>query len=503
MKETTRIARGATAVFTSNVYSNFVMFIFYIVITHKLALDSLGVLYSMNIISGFISTFLLLQLPGGFSRFVVGYYQTNRFDEARYLFRRGLMVATIITVAAGPSLILFAPIIMKLLLGHTEYLTLYYLVVADFLLNTYNGFLGVAVSARRIFGFGSLVGAISTTAKVGLAVALITLGYGIISVFYGWIASDLVSLAANLYFSRTLMSGTTTKVSVRSVVAYSMPFFIANGLVVVLQNVDRLFVLKYLGTISLGVYGTLLIASSIPKILPSSLGGTLFPAMIKFEEQQALTRGVVTKAVRYMAMINLPVLGLVAALGEPLLHVFLGRSFYGSWTSFSILVFGGGAMSLDIPLTQVLLAKKKTKILALQQLVSSSALALFAVILIPRLYLDGAALAYVIARVVGFIVVGVNVYRVGLFSVNVRAYVGSLGVTGALVFTTILTEYFTHFSVYLLPLYVGVGVATGVLSARYIGVLQAGDRQEVVDFFPQQFRALIDTLWRKLDLPVE
>lgn len=183
-------------------------------------------------------------------------------------------------------------------------------------------------------------------------------------------------------------------------------------------------------------------------------------------------------------MINLPVLGLVAALGEPLLHLFLGRSFFGAWTAFAILVFGGGAMSLDIPITQVLLAKKRTKVLAVQQLVSSLTLGSLALLLIPRFYLDGAALAYVLARIVCFVVVGFSVYRLGLFSVKWRDYIESLGVTGAMVAATLVFESYTHFSTYMLPLYVLAGSVLGLVVARSIGLLHGEDYSEVVDFFP-------------------
>jgi len=502
-KETTRIARGATAVFSGSMFSNILTFVFYIVITHMLPLNSLGVLYTLNVVGSFASTFLLLQLPGGFSRFIVGYFQTGRLAEARYLFRKGVLFATLISAVSAPVMVLMAPFITKLLFGAPSYLSLFYLVVADFVLSTYISFLSVVVGARRIFGRGSLVGVVSTVSRIGLAIILIFLGFGLISVLFGWIASDIVSLVAYAHFSRVLWKGETVRSSLKDVVTYSIPFFIAGGLVVVLQNVDRLFVLRFLGTISLGVYGTLLVAASIPKVLPNSLSGTLLPAMVKLEEEKQLTKGVVTKAVRYMAIINLPVLGLVAAVGGPLVNVFLGRSFYHAWPSFSILVFGSGAMSLDIPITQVLLAKKVTKYLAVQQIVSSATLAFFAVLLIPRFYLDGAALAYVCARIAGFVVVGSAVYRLGLFSVRWRDYASSMIVSCSMVATTLGVERYTSFSPLLLPLYLMIGALTGIIVTKISGLFCANDYQEIVDFFPRQLRRFVAYIWKMFGFPYQ
>ncbi|MEM0272356.1 MAG: oligosaccharide flippase family protein [Thermoprotei archaeon] len=500
-RETTRIARGATAVFSGSLVSNLLNFAFYIVITHYLPLGGLGTLYALNLVEGFAMSFLLLQLPGGFSRFIVGYTQTKRLPEARYLFRRGVTVATAISSISAPALVLATPLLAKWVLGSPRDFNLFYLMTVDFVFYTYTSFLGACVPAKRIFGISSVLGVVTTTARVGLGIALIFLGFGVTGVLYGWIASDVIGLGAYLLLSRDLLFGDELKNDLVKVVKYSMPFFVANGMTIVLQNVDRLFVLKYIGVVSLGVYGTLLIASNIPKILPSSLSSTLYPAIIKFEEESRLTPNVVASAVRYMAMVNLPILGLVAAVGEPLLRLFLGGSFAAAWIAFSILVFGGGAMSLDIPIVQVLLAKKQTKVLAIQQLVSSLTLAILAIALIPKLYLVGAASAYVLARIAGFIVTGSKVYRLGLFRVKWRDYIKTFVTTLALISATLGLEHFTGFTYYLLPVYLFTGSLMGIVCARLVGLFYTEDYSEIIEFFPSRLKGIVDWVWGMFGLP--
>lgn len=500
-RDTTKIARGATALFSSSLLSNLLIFAFYIAITHLLTPASLGVLYTFTVIDSFLATFLLLSLPGGFSRFITGFYQTGRLAEARYLFRRGLLIATIICSTSAPILLLLGPYITRLLFGSPDYILLYNLVVLDFVVSTYSSFLGVVVSARRVFGWGGLIQVLSTAARVGVGVGLIVAGLGLAGVLAGWIASDLVCIAAYAYLSRSLFTGEAVKSELKEVFLYSLPLFMANSLVVVLQNVDRLFVLEYLGTVSLGIYGTVLIASNIPKILPSSISNTLYPVMVKYEEEKALTKGVVSKAVRYMVMVNLPILGLVAATGAPLLQLFLGTKFSQAWPSFSILVFGAGAMSLDIPITQVLLAKKKTKVLAVEQLVSSFLLALCALLLIPRLFLIGAALAFVLARIGGFIVVATSVYRLGMLGVEWRDYFKTFVVTGTIASLVLVTEHLTDFRTYLLPLYLALGGLAGLTVARFINLFNGEEYRELYEFVPPQLRGLLNWVWEKFGLP--
>jgi len=88
-------------------------------------------------------------------------------------------------------------------------------------------------------------------------------GFGVIGLIYGWVASDVFALCVNAYLSRWLIFGPGAKTNLRPVFSYSFPLLISSGVVLVLQNVDRLFVLRYLGVDELGIYGTLLNAAGI------------------------------------------------------------------------------------------------------------------------------------------------------------------------------------------------------------------------------------------------
>lgn len=93
LRETTKIVRGAAAGFSSGLVFNLMSFGFYLAIVRLLPTDSLGVFYTLQLVMGFITTFGLLSLPSGVNRFVTGFVQTNRLEEARYLFRKGLTMA--------------------------------------------------------------------------------------------------------------------------------------------------------------------------------------------------------------------------------------------------------------------------------------------------------------------------------------------------------------------------------------------------------------------------
>jgi O-antigen/teichoic acid export membrane protein len=476
---------------------------FYLIVIHLMSANSLGIFYTLQLVWSLTTTFAFLSLPSGFLRFVTGYVQTNRIAEARYLFRRSIMIALVIILITVPILFLFAPILSTWLFGPEQNRFLVYLTIVDFALYGLGTFLSVSLNATRAFNRVGLLQIVYGALRFGLAVVLFFAGFGVPSLIYGWIVADSFYLVFYSYFSRLFWFGFEVKNELKKVVTFSLPFFVSSGIVLVLQNVDRLFVLKYLGLDELGIYGTLLIAAGVPQLLPSSVGTALLPAVIKIEEKDGLVSDVVTNSIRYITILTLPILSLVASLSKPLISAVLGPNFAFGWVAFAVLTVGYAAMSPDIPLGQVLTAKKKTRVLAIQQVVSGVVLAGLALVLIPQFFLTGAALAYVLARLAGFVFILPSLYRLKLFKVEWLEYVKIVASSSIILLVTVGMESLTSYKLALLPLYLLVGVAVGLASVKLLKVFRDEDYHVMMDFMPRRFRDVASKAWRILGLPIQ
>ncbi|MDA4122202.1 MAG: oligosaccharide flippase family protein [Thaumarchaeota archaeon] len=501
MSESRIIAHGAAYMLSSSLVFNLFSLAFYITIVRLLPPDTLGVFYSLTIVLTFATTFALLSLPAGFGRFMTAAAQTDKIEEARYLFRRGILAAGGIMIVTTPILILLSPMLSVWLFSSTGFTSLLYLVTIDFAIFVLNSFLVLPLSATRRFASLGILQVLYGAIRFGFAIALVLLGVGLPALIYGWIVSDIFYLGAYAYLSIPFFKGSERRTSLRDILPYSLPLFISSGIVLALQNVDRLFVLKYLGLAALGVYGTILIASGIPQLLPTAVGNALFPAMMKAEHLENLPKEFVTKAIRYISIITIPLLGLVASLGKPFIQVLLGSNISFAWVSFAVLTLGNAAMCPDIPLGQVLAAKKATRIIGIQQIVSGGCLAGFAILLIPPFFLTGAALAYVLARVAGFAFILPFLYRFGYFNVEWEEYGKIIASTVVTAAATIIAETLTGFSSYLLPGYLVFGGVILVVSARLFGVLRAEDYDVILDAVPLSLRPLGRSIWKLMRLP--
>lgn len=500
-RESTEVARGAAFNAGSNLVFYALSLAFYLVIVRLLPADALGVYYSLGVVVTFSTTFAFFNLPGGFLRFLTGLVQTGRLGEAAYMFRRSLAIGTTLAGLSTLVLLVLTPSISQWLFGSMEYLSLIYLAIADFVIVGLNNFLNEPLYAARAFGRLGLLSVVYSALRYGFAILLLLLGYGIAALVYGWIAADLFYFISYFYFAVPLLNQVRLKTELKGIFAYSLPLLLSSGVVLVLQNVDRLFVLKYLGIGELGIYGSILIATQVPQILPGAVGTSLPPALIKLEESGGLPAEAVTRSIRYISVVSIPILGLVAALGRPLVDLFLGTTFTFAWVSFAILTLGYAAMCPDIPLGLVLSTKKRTRILGLQQIVSSACLALFAVLLIPTFFLSGAALAYVLARVAGFAFILPFLYRLGYFKVEWKEYLKIIGTTLVTIGVTIFVEARSGYATSLLPFYFVAGVAAMFVSFKGFNVLRSDDYAVVMDVIPASLRPIGSGIWRALRFP--
>ncbi|PSN84000.1 hypothetical protein B9Q02_09940 [Candidatus Marsarchaeota G1 archaeon BE_D] len=123
-------------------------------------------------------------------------------------------------------------------------------------------------------------------------------------------------------------------------------------------------------------------------------------------------------------------------------------------------------------------------------------------LLIPRFFLTGAALAYVLARVIGFLVTGPPVYKMGLLKVDIKSYVKILLTSVSVILSVLLVENLTRFAWWLLPLYLIIGSISGILMAKIVRLFNEDDYETIMDALPKELRLFAKYLWLKLDFPL-
>ena len=477
---------------------------FYLIIVRVLSLEGLGAYAAAG-------TFLALVLPlltwpiYGVGRYVIGYYQTGRLEEARGLYVRGLVMVLTASVALAIVVWAFALPLSSLYYGTTRYVWLLRLMAIDMIVYVYSNYVfSIAFPASMRFGRWGLLQAVWAFTRYGAALALLFAGFGPAGLIAGWVAGDAASAALSTYWSLDFVTGGRIKTPLLPALSIAVPIAMGNYIAVVLQNIDKLFVLKYTGLAEMGSYSIIMTGSVVVQAAANgSLSGAIYPFFVKFEESGTLNGETVAAAIRYVTVLTVPPFFLVAALGRPLIQLLLGPAFVHDWEAFAVLMVGHAAMNYDLPITQALQARKATRTLGAQAIVSAALLAALSPPLIARWFVIGAAVAYVLARLTGFLGVAAPKARsLGLLKIDLREYIKTILAAITTLVVTLAVEAATGFSLALLPLYILIGVVALVASVRALKVLRADDYVALMEVTPVSLRELLSRTWSLLGLPM-
>ena len=502
MQYKAKVFTGSIKLISSNTIVYLLQFAFYLTIVRVLKLEYLGI-YQATALIFVLLNFAFTWPNSGFNRYITGYYQVNKQEEARGLYLIGIALGLIGGFIIIAISCFFGKYLSLIYFGNINYVLILKLMALDLLVSAYNSYAGISLNASMRFGKYGFIQVIWAVLRYGTGIMLLFMGFGPIGLIIGWIAGDLGSAAFYTYWSLDFIKGPKSKPPIKPIIIFAAPLALGGSITLLLQNFDKIFVLRYLGVAELGSYTTIMIASSVPQMIPSSLGSTLLPAFIGIEEKGWLNADVVSKSIRYITILTIPLLFFIAFLGKPLILLFLGSEFVHDWKAFAIFTAGHAIMSYDIPINQALVAKKETKTLAIQQLVSSSLLAFLAPMLIKYWFAVGAALAYVIVRFVGFIGVAFPRARsLNLLKIELNEYVKTMVIALIISFTTLYIEILFNFSIIMIPLYIAVGLILFIISANALKLLRVDDYTALMEAIPLRFKSLFSRFWSIARFPM-
>ncbi|MCG2872879.1 MAG: oligosaccharide flippase family protein [Acidilobus sp.] len=441
----------------------------------------------------------------GIGRYVIGYYQTGRLEEARGLYIRGLAMVLTSSVAIAVAIWALASPLSELYYGTTRYAWLLRLTALDLVVCTYYNYVYyVALQASTRFGRWGLTQVVWAFTRYGVGLVLLFAGFGPAGLIAGWVAGDAASAALGTYWSLDFVVGSRNKAPLLPALSIAAPIAIGYFMATLFQNIDKLFVLKYIGLAEMGSYAVIMLGSgTFQTIVYNSLSGAIYPFFVKFEESGSLSGETVAAAIRYVTVLTVPPFFLLAALGRPLIQLLLGPAFVHDWEAFAVLMVGHAAMNYDLPITQALQARKATKTLGTQAIVSAAVIAALSPPLIARWLATGAAVAYVLARLVGFLGVAAPKARsLGLLKIDLREYAKTISAAIITFAVTLIAEVVTGFGLALLPLYIALGGIAMVASLRVLRVLRADDYIALMEATPVSLRGLVARAWSLLGLPM-
>ena len=201
-------------------------------------------------------------------------------------------------------------------------------------------------------------------AKGGASIALALAGFGAWSLVLGQLAGAAASVVAlwwvvpwrpRLEFDAGIAA---------DLLGYGWKVAAVDALAVVLNKADNLFVGRFLGTASLGIYT---LAFRIPELLVKQFaqvaGQVLFPVFARMRDEPERMREALLRALRMLALVALPVAVGLAVVADPLVRLLFSAKWIAAAPVVAVIALYTGVRALTLNLGAVYKAQGRPEIL--------------------------------------------------------------------------------------------------------------------------------------------
>ncbi len=439
-----------------------------------------GILMSLYLINRSV---LNTGLPRAVSKFL-----SESPEKIGSIFKSSFKIQVVIAVSFALFYILFAPLIANIL--HDQSLVNYIIFIgvmvtpmALFSLHT-NGYL----NGLRMFRQQAYVSTVYPIVRLGFTILLVWLGWAL----WGALVGYFMAIIFGLLWCRYLLRRFNTKADkttedqaypAKKIISFAVPIVIASLAFTLLRNVNILFIKSILGDNNLvGLYTAAATLSTITYIAFTGLPLTLTPSVSGAIASQDWhhVRKYISKSIRYLLLLLLPITALMAATSKELLVFFYSAEYAPAAAVLSLLVIASAFLSIFSVFGSIVTGSGRPRMEMYWCVGLVLALALLNILLIPVYGMIGSAWASVITSVIAAVIAGGYVYwKFKAFT----AVSSVLRISGVSVFIFILARHWPPSGIALALPYITLTLLYGILLYLF-GELKKSDFLLVRNLLP-------------------
>ncbi len=357
-------------------------------------------------------------IPTAMSKYLSEVLETNP-ERIAAIKRRTAILQTLIIGAVTAAFFLASPLIAKLL--HDPSLTRLFqlssLVIPAFAAASFYHYYLIGL---HLFQLQAIVKIIRSFARVG-CIALAAVYFGLDGAVAGYILAPLLTFIAvviidELYIKRRLRLGERAigvefDFPAKTLLSYAGPLTLFLVFYELILTLDLYFVKALLQDDHLtGLYNAAITVGRIPYYLFAALAMIMLPAISKTtaERNDAETTSLVERSLRLLALILFPLVALLSAYANEILHLFYGNRYDGAAAAMQVFAVGVGFLTVFYVLAFALNGAGKVGIPLRLSIAGFLGMLILNFALIPPLGIVGAALATTIVS--GILMLAILVY---------------------------------------------------------------------------------------------
>lgn len=474
----------------NDVATTIVGFLSFAIIVRLLTPTEVGVMAILLLVLDLSQTVVDLGLPSALNKFVA---QSDRSTGA-YLIRTALRLVVLCSFVAGAVTVFLSAKLSQSFSGTMMYASAFAVLgIAVISAGVYDSLTGILMGGGRVKELATLDAARFFLQQI-LATGLVVLGWGLVGVMTGWaIGYTLFALGGYLIAYRASRV-TKSKVSLRGLLRFSGPLYARDFVGFAYTWVDRALLLLFVPLSQLGIYNVAFVGFGILASTPGAIAASLFPHYSKLSTRSSKKlEDAVWSASRYIALIVSPLALGLAALAPTVLRILGGATYQTGAVALAILSILLFVTLSSYSLGAILVALNRPAQQAIITLVGASISLMFGVVLIPRLGINGSAIARGSGMVVGLIVTAWFVRRSIALKFDL-ATIWKTAVAASIMALIVLTMEVSLKSVFLVPAYVLIGAFVYILVLRFENAVNQADIRLFKAFAGESLAGVVDRL---------
>jgi O-antigen/teichoic acid export membrane protein len=307
-------------------------------ILHKIGTRGYGTWAVILAISN-LTSLADLGLLGTLSKYVAEYHAKRDFAALGRLFGTGLTVFGMIGALVVLLLWLVSPFAISSLFGASgaapdELLALFHRLLLLVALNILTFPFSSVTSGLQRLDITNFLTSINLSCGAALGATFLLMGQGVRGLLYGSIISAALTLAIYVWFVRRLLpqvplTGLHANLrEAKKIFAFSMQIYVTQGAVAIHNQIEKLFLAKFVGVVAAGWYD---IASEIAvktRSVPGLLLGPILPAASELDARGGQRKLVELyyRTHKYLAFVGVPLVFYGVAVSKRFVELWIGPS---------------------------------------------------------------------------------------------------------------------------------------------------------------------------------
>ena len=514
---TTRVARGATYMFIQGFANAAIGLIYFVVLARILSQEEMGVFALLFFILSLPQVFGLFSLPSAAIKYIPQYLTEGNYDKAKSVVIRVLQISLLASIVS--FLLLFVPAewLSVQLFNKPNYALHLRIVALSSVFNIiYIVVAGFLQGLQKISDYAAL-GLIYTLIQNSVGILLLSIGWGLYGVVYGWLAGLAIASIAGLIETIRELGVVGKPHELKPLFRFSLPLYVSGVISYFINWVDQLILVSYMSLLygateaqrTLGIYYVAIRASAVPTLFSSAIITALFPQLSALYTQKGSSslKDAFHASSRYAVLISFPLIVGIAVLAYPIIILFAGFEYAEAALPLIIISILTLVGTLGITIGSILMTLERTIIvsaLAVISVILSVMLSIFALAVLG-LGMVGTAWARTIS---GIISVGLNLYVLNRYvkvSFDKEALWKASAASVFMVFIIIAADLlrgflspnsyqFLVFRLQLLPVYVVIGALAYFFALIVLKAIKKHDIELFQEYLPKGFRRIASLL---------